>query len=250
MPDPGGCAKLIVVYISRRQSIILAVGTLVLFFVGGILFMQRERRIITQPVEATGPVGATPAADTAASDTAASDTAASETPAPAVTAGLSAGTPTADSAFTLNNFQRSEIKDGRTVWEVSAVQGQYFPAEDLARLKEANLLVHRKSGELVRLTAAEAVLHLKGPTLERAVVRGQVRIVQNDDTTLTTEEATWDRGANLVTAPGPVRVESRRLSLRGSGLRADLEREIFSLTSNVETVLKPERRPGGVTERR
>lgn len=203
-------------YLTKAQSLTVALGTLALFFVGGITYMRLSQPSFVSPT--------------------------SETPATieptAVPENTGLATPASGSNFVLENFHRSEMKDGKKVWEVSAVKGHYFPETNTARLETPSLLFYRPNGEVVQLNAEGATITLAGTSLTRAEITGKVKLVYSEKVTMETELAVYDKEKNLVTAPGEVTITSAQLDIVGRELTAKLDRNEFRLAKDVSSTVK------------
>jgi LPS export ABC transporter protein LptC len=243
------CRLTALMRLTRPQSIFISVGVLLLFFGGASVLVQRSRRPTFKPIDTPGLSLESPLVPPALSLVPAGSTPLpSRSGTPTIDGGTSATQPGADSPvgslpgsspFTLNQFQRSEMKDGRKIWEVKAAQGQYFPLESKAMVKNAELFVYSKNGDQVTLWAEAGTLYLNGPSLDRAEVQGRVRVVRNDEVTITTEAALYDKAKNLVEIPGFVRIESAQFEISGSAMSVDLESSVVRLAKDVESVVRP-----------
>lgn len=200
--------------LSKGQSLLVAVASIALFFVVGISLMKREAN--------QGPLREDPASSSAA----ASIPAAPAADAPA-------------SSFVLGVFQRSEVKNGKKQWEVKAKDGFYNPEKSTATVHDAVLWVYDKSGDVIELTAKEAILHLQGPALTKAEASGGVRVVRNGEVTVETEKAVYDKVNNKMTAPGVVRLTSDKADISGTRLEVDLNSKELTLQADVSTLIKP-----------
>ena len=191
--------------LTKRQSVILASGTIVLFFAAGKLLLERES-------ERREPE-----------------------PAPAV---QSAETPAAPgSALTLGEFHRSETRDGKKLWEVRARSGQYFPEDKKAVLQNATLLFYKTDGNTVALESASAELFFDQASLTRASLSKDVKVVLNNEVTLTADAALYDSTARTVTIPGRVEIDSSTMRITGEELHAQIDSREFTLTRNVSTTI-------------
>lgn len=200
-------------YLTKAQSLTVALGALVLFFVGGITYMRLSQpRFITTTANApiteptTAPSDATPVAG--------------------------------GSNFVLENFHRKEMKDGRTIWEISAIKGQYYPETNTAQLDSPSLLLYRPNGEVVTLQADAATITLTGASLTRAEIKGKVTVIYSEKVTIKTELAVYEKERNLVTAPGEVTITSAQLDIVGRELTAKLDKNEFTLARDVESTVK------------
>jgi len=147
------------------------------------------------------------------------------------------GTPEAGK-FILGEFHRSETKNGRTVWEVKAKSGQYYPESSTAKLNGATLWFYKKEGELVRLESGSATLYLDGNSLVKADTTDGVTLNYNDKLTLTTDYASFDKEKNIVHAPGQVLIKTELLDISGESMQANVETQEVTIERKVKTVIR------------
>jgi len=76
-------------------------------------------------------------------------------------------------------------------------------------------------------------------SLTRADLSGGVKLSLDQNLSISSRKASYDRAANQVTAPGRVRIRHALADIEGVGLAADLASGVFALESKVRTVLKP-----------
>ena len=206
---------------SRRQSIVVAILLISVFILASSLLSGSKNtgRIskLAQELEIR------PTTDTEPNE--------------APTPGLSIG---AD--FTLNNFERSEIKDGKKVWEIKAEKGQYFPQTNSADISNATIWFYKPNGDSMEIIAKRGKIYLNGPSLEKAEASEQVSMKFNQNITIESLSAVYDKATNNVHIDGPVKVFNDRIQINGQGLDADLTGQSFRLLQNVETVIQPEKR--------
>lgn len=209
--------------LNRKQSLAVALGSIVLFFVVGGLFLNSDRKLIVSSRPATPIPVHSPVAASVSSTQLAS----------------SVQTPSQASQFTMNEFHRSETKNGRTVWEVHGSRGEYFPQTNSAKIQDAKLTMYDKDGKASDLQTKEAEIYLSGPSLGRAHGRAGVQVVYHGDTTLTTEEADYDRSKGTLSTAGPVKIVGSRVDITGNKLEGNVDSQIFTLTGDVVTIIKP-----------
>ena len=206
--------------ITKNQSLALAVSIIVLFFIIGILLMPDNT---TPPQDSQSIEPATPTAA-------------------AVEATISAAaaiTPGTESKFVLKEYQRSEVRDGRKLWEAKGTQAQYFPETNSAKILNAKIWMYKKDGQVITIDAGEAVLHLQGAGLSGADASKGVTIVYNNQQSLETDKLTYDKAKSSVFAPGFVKIKGELLDISGEILEGDLEKNEFKLKKNVSSTLKP-----------
>lgn len=194
--------------LSRAQSRWLAFSVLGIFFLVVILLSQRQD-FQTAKMDAI------------------------DTPSPDQTPSQGGG-----SAFIMNRFQRSETKNGRTLWEVTAEHGQYYPETSSASLNLADLVVYQKDGKKVRLKAKAANLKIEAGTLAEAKGDGGVEVDFNGEALLKTASATFNRSENTIVAPTRVNITGERLDVSGDMLNAEIESQTVVIKGHVKTIIK------------
>jgi len=213
------------VRLNRQQSRILAVGIIVGFFViGGALLSNQRRGMFVPPVE--------PVAEPARSE-----------PLPPEVQSSAAPTPTPDdtgAVHVLNEFHRSESKNGKKLWEITGARAEYLMKENAARLTDAKLSLYRPDDQTVQIEAQHALLHLNGSSFTKLEASGAVVLKRGAEFTLKTELATYDGESQVVHAPGAVTILNGRLEILGEDLTAHVQDESMHLARNVRTTIHPE----------
>lgn len=201
------------IHFSKRQSLVVGLGAIVVFFAVSVsifkenqTFSSREareenlREIVSDAKTDSGPNQA---------------------------------------VFVLNDFERSELENGKKLWEIKGKRGQFFPESNTAKLKQATLWVFRKNGEVTELKAEEALVYLSGASFSKAEASGGVTVIHNQKVQIDAESATYDRVKNEVFAPGHVEIKGEVIDVTGTELRVDLEKGEMRLSSDVTSVIKP-----------
>lgn len=147
--------------------------------------------------------------------------------------------PDPGSNFSLNDFHRSETRNGKVVWEVKATRGQYFPETSSAALENSQLWIYRKDNSKVEINSGSATIFLQGTGLGKAEATQGVKLIMNDSTVLDSDSATFDHVANTVHIPGAVQITNPRMKINGVGLDANLTKEEFTINAEVDTVIYP-----------
>ena len=186
--------------LSRTQSLFGGFGTLLLFFLLASLFISRTPKTFKSTL-------------------------------PAVQAVKTEGGAV---SFELGQFHRSETKEGKKLWEISAARGQYFPETNTARIFDATLFLF-KDQKTIELKAGEALVHLSGATLTKAEIFHGVTLTY-DKGRLETDQAVYDREHETVTAPGYVKIFNPSSESTGYSLQGDLQTNQFFLEHDVHTI--------------
>lgn len=198
--------------LTRLQSRVLAVGILTFFFIISIAVTKSGSSGKRRP-----------------------------SPAPTATAVPNGNeTPSGSSNFVLNEFQRSETKDGNKLWEVKARRGQYYPETNTAILEEATVYLHQKDGASIEVRTGAAKLFLSGPSLARIEASEKVVVSYPEKRlSLETDTAVYDKEKDSLFAPGHVVIRGELADIDGDILTAKLAERDFLLEKNVVTVIKP-----------
>jgi hypothetical protein len=139
----------------------------------------------------------------------------------------------------MHEFHRSEVREGKKLWEVKGSQAQYSPEDSSVRITDADLLLLGKNGKEGQLRTKKATLFMQGPALSKAHLEQGVTAIYDHEYTLTSDEAVCDRVANTVLIPGPVNIESSGMELSGDSLKGDIDAQNFVVSGNVVTIIKP-----------
>jgi LPS export ABC transporter protein LptC len=144
--------------------------------------------------------------------------------------------------FSLNEFHRSLVKDGKTVWEIRGQHGNYDPSQAQAMIDKPDLNLTRDNGDTIHLTAEKADLTLSGTQLSAAELIDNVVAVYNKDTTVTTTRAIYNEKEGTVIVPVPVNLDSPMFALTGNRLLAKLDSQEIFITNGVTSVIKPRKK--------
>ncbi|MCW5889824.1 MAG: LPS export ABC transporter periplasmic protein LptC [bacterium] len=143
-----------------------------------------------------------------------------------------------DVAQRMQFFKRVKVKDGRTVWEITADDAQYFDKQNAVVVRRPRVTFSIDDGERRgELTGTEGRLVLVDRELESMVLRGSV-VLKLDDMVLNADEATYDRTRDLITVPGDVTITGSDLDLTAHGMEVDVTPQLVRFQGDVRTVLK------------
>ena len=137
----------------------------------------------------------------------------------------------------IQNFRRVKMEKGRTVWEITAKDAQYFEQNSQIVVIEPRMTFFLKDeGRTAHLAGTEGRITLDGHDVRAITIRGAVA-VRLDDLELNTDEATYDRNRDLITAPGVVTLRGRTLDVRGRGMEVDVGPQHVRLLDDVRTTV-------------
>jgi LPS export ABC transporter protein LptC len=137
----------------------------------------------------------------------------------------------------IRNFRRVKMDHGRTVWEITAEDAQYFEKKEQVVVREPRVTFFMKDGREARVAGTEGRLTIKDHELTAFTLKGAVKVLLND-LELQTDEAVYDRARDLITVPGPVAMRGPTLEVHGKGMEVQVTPQQFRLLSDVHTVLR------------
>lgn len=211
--------------LGKTQSRILAAGVVTIFLVIAISLVPSGTGTITPPRAIPSPTGTPRYAPIAAVSLQPSDTPQTST------------STTPASAFSLGSFHRSENKDGKVLWEISATAGDYSPGAGTAQLTGPVMHLYRPTGEKIAVTAERATLYLTEASLSSADLEGSVVITYNDTSKITSAQAIYSKETNEIRMPQDVLVTTELLTIQGASLVAYLDTKKVEIFDPVHTVI-------------
>lgn len=136
----------------------------------------------------------------------------------------------------IRNFRRVKVKDGRTVWEITARDAQYFQADEEVVVEGPQLTLWLDDGQrIVRVASTRGRLRLVDRELATATLEGGVVLVL-DDLEMRTERAIYERAADRIVVPEAVTVSGRELDLRARRLEVEVTPQVLRFSGDVHTV--------------
>ena len=139
----------------------------------------------------------------------------------------------------IRNFHRVKVRKGRMEWEITADDAQYFEKESAIVVQKPELSLYTDAGVLQAWVASdEGRLMLAGQDELTSVVLTGAVILWLDDMELRTDQATYDRAGDLITAPGAVKITGRDMDVKAQGMQVDVTPQRIHLLDDVHTVLR------------
>jgi LPS export ABC transporter protein LptC len=143
----------------------------------------------------------------------------------------------------IRNFRRVKVKDGKTVWEITADDAQYSDESKEIVVTQPQVTLYLDDGQRqAKLTGREGHLFLDGDDqsgreLKSVALDGDV-VVWLDDLQLRTAHATYDRATDRITVPGDVTIVGTRLAVQARHMEVDVTPQLVRLQGDVRTVLR------------
>ena len=138
----------------------------------------------------------------------------------------------------IRNFHRVITREGRKVLEVSASEASYFKNDKAIDILEPKVVFYEGGERAGEVSAAKGRLYLDGTEVLSVEVTGSV-LFEIGRLRVMTENLTYDRSANRITAGGAARVEAAELSLTGTDMTVDVLRRSVVIQSGVKMSLHP-----------
>jgi LPS export ABC transporter protein LptC len=137
----------------------------------------------------------------------------------------------------IQNFRRVKVENGRTVWQITAREAQYFEQTGEIVVREPQMTFYLDEDREAHVAGAEGRLMLSGRELQTLTLTGKVA-VRLDDLELNTEVATYDRARDLITSPTLVTVRGRTIDVRGRGMEVEVGPQHVRLLDDVHMVVR------------
>lgn len=202
------------IHISRKQSLLMAAGIVSLFVLSGV-FLLKTQPTLEETYSATDKESQPQGSSTEEPE------------------------PEKKNVVVLKKFQRSQIKDGKPVWDIEAIKGRHVPEDKQSFLESPKLTIYNEDGSTTKVNSRSATLYHSEDGIERAELFEQVAVAVSQKMTLETEQATFFAKEQKVTAPGKVLIEASGFTVKGTELQGDLNSNTFTILQDVDTVIKP-----------
>jgi len=138
----------------------------------------------------------------------------------------------------MQDFHRVKIQNGRKIWEFSARDAQYYDEDKTVVVRDASMQLFLKDGRDVGLKGEQAKILLDGREVLRVDLEGDIELSMGGYQ-VHTDRATYDHAQQTITAPGPVEIDGRALSLRGDRMHADVQSQTVELLDHVSMHFDP-----------
>lgn len=135
----------------------------------------------------------------------------------------------------VKNIHYSGIKAGRLEWELYADGATRLKGAESATLENVKGLFYSKDGRQYVMRSAKAVVDETAGIVDAS---GGVTVNSTDGGTLKTQAARYLIKSKRITSAGFVEMTTGQMSITGTGLNADLEKDTVELQSNVKAIIK------------
>ena len=142
----------------------------------------------------------------------------------------------------LQEFYRVQLENGRQTWEVRAKDAKFFSQDNVTYVTDAEVRIHRGKNSNVVIRSRAARLFMEGDNLKRADLEGDVVVVFDESLTVKTQVASYNAAQRVVTAPGPVDIQTQGFETSAVGMEAHVDDQSVKLLSKVVTRIDREAR--------
>lgn len=150
-----------------------------------------------------------------------------------------------DAKVVFGEFRKSEIKEGKKLWEIHAQTGRYSPEKNIADLEKLEVTIYKEKDVIV-LTADKARVTMSGTTLTAVDAEGDVIAHSRDrGITLKTSRALYDKASDQLNCPHHVEIFAPQGEVTGDDLEGTIDVKRFTLKRNVTTFIKAEQGKDG-----
>lgn len=143
------------------------------------------------------------------------------------------------STFSLTEFHRSEVKDGKKVWEIKAKFGSHNAVTGSTTILNPKIWFYKQDGKVIKIKSNRAKVKMSSNEIKSAKLLENVIISLDNDMTLKTEEADYDYETEKVFCPSNVHIKTDLIETMGVGLEAWLKTKEVRLLTKVRSVITP-----------
>ena len=119
-------------------------------------------------------------------------------------------------------------------WDLDAESAQYLQGEKRVILENLAVSVYRPNGKVYKIRGRNGDFNTETRDIK---IRGLVRGVMPDNTTIETESADYDHQKGLITTQDKILISrNNKFALEGKGMIIDLAKEKMSILSNVKAL--------------
>ena len=132
-------------------------------------------------------------------------------------------------------FHRTETREGRRLWELTAARGDIYESEHRIDLVRIHVDYYQEDGRPAsRLEADSGWVDTRSHDME---ARGNVRVENDQGTVLRTTKLAWEEKSGKMRSEEEVEIERAGDRLRGRGFEGDPGLEVFTLRERVSATV-------------
>jgi len=134
--------------------------------------------------------------------------------------------------FSIKGFKLFESLTNGRDWNLDATVAEVYKENDTANLKEVRVVFYNNDGRIFKLFSDTAQLNL---TTKVVHLNDNVKIISDDDYTLTTPNAVFYPDTLIVESKENVELVGTDIRITGTGFRGDINKQWIKIMDNVRT---------------
>ena len=135
----------------------------------------------------------------------------------------------------LEKIRFVEEKQGRKSWELEANAMQQYQDQNVMVLEDIRLTFFNKDGRTFILTGRQGKVYQDTKNME---LQGDVVVTSSDGYRLKTNSVAYDHQGRRIETADPIELDGEQLSLKGRGMRVDMEAQTVRVFHDVRTQWK------------
>ncbi len=137
----------------------------------------------------------------------------------------------------ISDFHRVKVRDGRKVWELTAIEAQYLEEKDTVVVTGPEVAFYGQDGQRVAIKGREGRIRLSGNEIEKIELGGGIE-VRVGEYVVRTAEAVYVQDKDAILASGRVEIDGSELSLEGETMLVELGRQRVQVLKGVTSTLR------------
>lgn len=139
-----------------------------------------------------------------------------------------------EAEFSIKTAHFVEMKGENKVLEVDADAAYYFKGNNLAELKKPRVIFYGHENKTVFLKGDEGIINTE---TNDVIIKGDVEMVSPDGYRLKSSYLKYDSSNMIVTTDMPVHIVGDVFDIKGVGMKAKVDEEVFNILNKVEALL-------------
>ena len=141
-------------------------------------------------------------------------------------------------AIHLQEFHRTEIKDGKKQWEIKAADAKHFFEKGITQANNSLMTLFRSDNTQVSIASDGAKLQIENDALKKVGLEGNVKIALDKDIEVMTGLAFYYAGKDKMSSPSSVEIKGKGFEISGRGVEIEIEPQIIRIKSEVLSIFR------------
>lgn len=145
-------------------------------------------------------------------------------------------TTSASPSIHLQEFHRTEVKNGEKQWEIKASDAKHFFEKGITQANNSLMTLFRRDSSKVNIASDGAKLQLENDDLKKVSLEGNVKISLDKDLEVSTGLAFYYAGKDQMRSPSAVEIKGRGFEISGKGVEIEIDPQIIRIKSEVLSI--------------